>query len=70
METQEAEQAGYTVKAFAAKTAVSTGLLYKLPESLRPHAIKIGSRLVITEPPSAWLKRVGRAAGQEPLSKE
>lgn len=60
MEEKNLDPVGYSMKDFSIKTSLSIGLFYKLSEEQWPYHVKINGRLVITEPPSDWLKRVGR----------
>lgn len=60
------ERAGWSVERYADATGVSRAAIYALPPEQQPEYVKIGRRRVITEPPAAWLRRVGQSRAKVP----
>lgn len=55
-------RAGWSVEEFARLTNVGRTTLFMMePKELRPRSVKVLKRRIITEPPSAWLQRLGAA---------
>lgn len=64
--SKEAQRAGWSPKEFAAACSLSRTTYYMLAPDKKPASVKVGGRVVIIEPPDAWLRRL---ATQTNLSK-
>mgnify|MGYP003507302115 CR=1 FL=1 len=58
MEKLLEQQAGFAVPNWCGAIDISRATYYNLPPHLQPHSVKIRSRRIIIEPPSAYLQRI------------
>jgi hypothetical protein len=55
--------AGRTLERFAEEAGMGRSTFYVLPEDAWPEHVRIGKRIVITETPVAWLRRMKERGG-------
>ena len=60
---KDSPQAGWLIPEWAQQARVSRASYYNFPEQCRPASVKIGKRVVITEAPADWLRRMGELGG-------
>jgi hypothetical protein len=58
----ERRRRAHSISSFCAQGEFSRSFFYNLPVEKRPHARRIGTRIMITESPRDWLERVGEPA--------
>ena len=56
-------QAGRNVEEFAHQAGLSRSGLYDVPLEHWPHFLRFGRRIILTEAPKAWLRRMTRLGG-------
>lgn len=54
-------RAGWKVREWCADVSIGKATMYALPPEMQPFSVKVGRSRIITESPSAWLARIGRA---------
>lgn len=60
MSNANAEPAGWLARDWCAGVSISRASLYRLSTEQQPHSVKVGSRRIIRESPSAWLERIAQ----------
>jgi hypothetical protein len=58
--------AGRSVFQFSQEAGIGRSTFYALPIKDRPAHVKIGTRVVITETPADWLRRIAAQGGTRP----
>jgi len=51
-----------SISSFCDEGEFSRSFFYNLPPDKRPHARRVGTRIMIVETPREWLERVGEPA--------
>ena len=59
-------KAGWRVGEYAEAIGLGRSTLYELPAPMQPHSVKFGAVRIITEEPSAYLRRIAAAQGEAP----
>jgi hypothetical protein len=52
---------GWTIEEFCKGAKIARPTLYTIPEAARPKMTRIGRRVIITESPLDWLRRIGES---------
>lgn len=61
---------GSTIERFTQQVGIPRRNFFLLPESCKPFSVRIGRRVIITEPAAAWLNRLHSAGGVVVLEKK